>query len=105
MMNHDGAGGDARTESHLLINGFLRLAVGMVQYSTPHLREVVMGLLPFIDDPDITLMTSESVTEPDFPTQANHLRKTGDREAYETGRGQLRFAPGQTIEEQEGRRR
>lgn len=76
---------------NLLINGASGIAVGMATNMAPHnLREVVDGIVAYIDNNDITvdeLMTI--VTAPDFPTGAIIYGMQGVREAFRTGRGRI----------------
>ena len=76
---------------NLLINGSTGIAVGMATNIPPHnLREVVLGCLALIDNPDISideLMTF--IPGPDFPTAAIINGRAGIVEAYRTGRGRI----------------
>src|SRR5690554_6951038 len=55
---------------NLLVNGSSGIAVGMATNMAPHnLREVVDGIIAYIDNNDITIaQLMEHITAPDFPT-------------------------------------
>ncbi|MDG1988771.1 MAG: DNA gyrase subunit A [Acidimicrobiales bacterium] len=86
---------------NLLVNGSQGIAVGMAtNIPTHNLGEVIDATIHLIDHPDATpddLM--EHLPAPDFPTGALILGRSGIREAYRTGRGQVRMRARTDIEE------
>ena len=76
---------------NLLINGSSGIAVGMATNMAPHnLREVIDGIVAFIDNRDITIPElMKFVTAPDFPTGAIIYGTSGIQEAFLTGRGRI----------------
>ena len=76
---------------NLLVNGSSGIAVGMATNMAPHnLREVVDGIVAYIDNNDITIAElMNHITAPDFPTGAIIYGVSGVREAYLTGRGRI----------------
>ena len=86
---------------NLLVNGSQGIAVGMAtNIPTHNLGEVIDATIHLIDHPDATpddLM--EHLPGPDFPTGALILGRSGIREAYRTGRGQVRMRARTDIEE------
>ncbi len=76
---------------NLIINGAEGIAVGMATKIPPHnLREVVNGLLAYLDNPDISLEELMLyIPGPDFPTGATICGQAGIKEAYATGRGSI----------------
>ena len=86
---------------NLLVNGSQGIAVGMAtNIPTHNLGEVINATIHLIDHPDATpddLM--EHLPAPDFPTGALILGRSGIREAYRTGRGQVRMRARTDIEE------
>jgi DNA gyrase subunit A len=76
---------------NLLVNGASGIAVGMATNMAPHnLREVVDGIVAYIDNNDITIEDlMKFVTAPDFPTGGIIYGISGVREAYRTGRGRV----------------
>ncbi len=76
---------------NLLINGSSGIAVGMATNMPPHnLREVVSGIIAYIDDNNITIEgLMQHITGPDFPTGGIICGYRGIKEAYETGRGRV----------------
>lgn len=69
---------------NLLLNGSVGIAVGMSTNIPPHnLGEVVDAVVGYIDDGDVDL------PGPDFPTGGVIVGRSGIRQAYETGRGQI----------------
>jgi len=86
---------------NLLINGSTGIAVGMATNIPPHnLREVVDGVIRYIDNPDITVdALMESIKGPDFPTGGVICGKQPIEEMYKTGRGQMRIRGRAAIEE------
>src|SRR5881409_1176798 len=86
---------------NLLVNGSSGIAVGMATNIPPHnLREVIDGVIAFIDDPDIGVEgLMRHIKGPDFPTGGIILGHQGIRDAYETGRGRVRVQAKVGIEE------
>ena len=76
---------------NLLINGSSGIAVGMATNMAPHnLREVVDGIIAYIDKRDITIQELMTfVTAPDFPTGGIIYGLSGVQESYLTGRGRV----------------
>lgn len=76
---------------NLLVNGSSGIAVGMATNMAPHnLREVVDGIIAYIDNRDITIPElMKFVTAPDFPTGAIIYGTSGVQEAFLTGRGRI----------------
>ena len=76
---------------NLLVNGSSGIAVGMATNMAPHnLREVIDGVVAYIDDNDITIAElMEHIKAPDFPTGGTIYGYQGVRSAFETGRGRV----------------
>lgn len=76
---------------NLLLNGSSGIAVGMATNMAPHnLREVVDGIVAFIDNNDISIPElMKFITAPDFPTGALIYGYSGIQEAFLTGRGRI----------------
>ncbi|MBN2207698.1 MAG: DNA gyrase subunit A [Candidatus Coatesbacteria bacterium] len=76
---------------NLLINGSSGIAVGMATQVPPHnLGEIVDGLIRLIEHPGITILElMDTIKGPDFPTAAFILGRSGIKQAYETGHGQI----------------
>jgi DNA gyrase subunit A len=76
---------------NLLINGSSGIAVGMATNMAPHnLREVVDGIVAYIDDRDISCEALiQYVKAPDFPTGGIIYGYEGVRDALLTGRGRI----------------
>ena len=92
---------------NLLVNGASGIAVGMATNMPPHnLREVVDGIIAYIDNNDITVSElMEYIKAPDFPTGGIIYGYEGVREAFETGRGRIVLRANTTIEEHGGHER
>lgn len=92
---------------NLLVNGASGIAVGMATNMPPHnLREVVDGIIAYIDNNDITVSElMEYIKAPDFPTGGIIYGYEGVREAFETGRGRIVLRANTTIEEHNGHER
>ncbi len=75
----------------LLLNGASGIAVGMATNMAPHnLREVVDGIVAYIDNTDITIPElMEHIIAPDFPTGGIIYGYNGVKSAFETGRGRI----------------
>src|SRR3954453_19476292 len=86
---------------NLLVNGSSGIAVGMATNIPPHnLREVIDGVIAFIDDPQITVDgLMKHIKGPDFPTGGIILGHQGIRDAYDTGRGRVRVQARVGVEE------
>ncbi|MCE3008894.1 MAG: DNA gyrase subunit A [Bacteroidetes bacterium] len=76
---------------NLLLNGASGIAVGMATNMAPHnLREVVAGIVAYIDNRDITVSELMAhIKAPDFPTGGIIYGYSGVRDAFETGRGRV----------------
>ncbi len=91
---------------NLLVNGSSGIAVGMATNMPPHnLREVVDGIIAYIDNRDITIAElNKFIKGPDFPTGGLIYGHEGVREAYETGRGRIVVRGEATFEAEDGGR-
>ncbi len=87
---------------NLLVNGTSGIAVGMATNMPPHnLREVVDGIIAYIDNHDITIPElMKFIKAPDFPTGGVIYGYEGVKEAFETGRGRI-VMRGESIVETE----
>lgn len=76
---------------NLLVNGSSGIAVGMATNMAPHnLREVVDGIIAYIDNHDITIQDlMKFISAPDFPTGGIIYGMSGIQEAFLTGRGRI----------------
>lgn len=76
---------------NLLLNGASGIAVGMATNMAPHnLREVVDGIIAYIDDRDIEIdELIKHVKAPDFPTGGIIYGYAGVQDAFRTGRGRV----------------
>ncbi|MGC1243636.1 MAG: DNA gyrase subunit A [Chryseosolibacter sp.] len=76
---------------NLLVNGSSGIAVGMATNMAPHnLREVVDGIVAYIDNNDITIPElMKFVSAPDFPTGGIIYGMAGVQEGFLTGRGRI----------------
>ncbi len=76
---------------NLLINGSSGIAVGMATNIPPHnIREVVDGIIAFIDNPDIEIEElMRHIEGPDFPTGGIICGIEGIKHAYKTGRARI----------------
>lgn len=76
---------------NLLVNGATGIAVGMTTNIPPHnLREVISGIHLLMKNPEITVAElMQAIPGPDFPTGGVVMGKSGIRQAYETGRGNI----------------
>ncbi len=92
---------------NLLVNGSAGIAVGMATNMPPHnLREVIDGVISFIDNEDITIKElMKDIKGPDFPTGAYIMGREGIKEAYETGRGKVQIRAVAEIEEVKNKQR
>jgi DNA gyrase subunit A len=87
---------------NLLVNGSNGIAVGMATNMPPHnLTEVCEAVIHLIGNPQSTLTDVMShIPGPDFPTAGIIHGRSGIRQAYQTGRGQLMMRARATIERQ-----
>jgi len=85
---------------HLLVNGSTGIAVGMATNIPPHnLAEVINGVIKLIDNPEVTIKElMREIKGPDFPTSAIILGRNGIKNAYSTGRGQIKIRARTQIE-------
>jgi DNA gyrase subunit A len=95
---------------NLLVNGAAGIAVGMATNVPPHnLGEVVDGLRFLLENQDLTPDERlegliERIPGPDFPTAGFICGRSGIRQAYRTGRGQVVMRARATIETRKGDR-
>jgi len=84
----------------LLVNGSSGIAVGMATNIPPHnLGEIVNATIHLIDNPDVTIPELIGIVPgPDFPTQGLIYGTNGIRNAYHTGRGQIKVRARVEIE-------
>src|SRR5437867_8477217 len=87
---------------NLLVNGSNGIAVGMATNMPPHnLTEVCEAVIHLINQPQVTLADMMAhIPGPDFPTAAIIHGRSGIRQAYQTGRGQITMRARATIERQ-----
>jgi DNA gyrase subunit A len=87
---------------NLLVNGSGGIAVGMATNMPPHnLTEVCEATIHLINNPNATFAEIyERIPGPDFPTAGILNGRSGIRQAYQTGRGQLTMRARATIERQ-----
>jgi DNA gyrase subunit A len=90
----------------LICNGSTGIAVGMAASLAPHnLREVARALELLYDKPDVTLDELLTIVQgPDFPTGGTVMGRTGIRNSYATGRGQVTCRAKYHVEEKKGRK-
>ena len=86
---------------NLLVNGASGIAVGMATNMAPHnLREVVDGIIAYIDNNDITISElMQYIKAPDFPTGGIIYGYEGVKDAFETGHGRIILRAETTIEQ------
>jgi len=86
---------------NLLVNGSVGIAVGMATNIPPHnLGEVVDGLVALIDDPHIKIGDlMRFIQGPDFPTGGTIVGRSGIRNAFLTGHGNVVIRAKSHIEE------
>ena len=86
---------------NLLVNGADGIAVGMATNIPPHnLGEVIDGAVAVLDNPDITVdELLQYIPAPDYPTGGIIMGRSGIRNAYRTGRGNLVLRAKCEIEE------
>lgn len=87
---------------NLLVNGSSGIAVGMATNMPPHnLTEVCEAAIHLIDHPQSNLQDMMAqIPGPDFPTAGIIHGRSGIRQAYQTGRGQITMRARATIERQ-----
>jgi len=85
---------------NLLINGSDGIAVGMATKIPPHnLNEIINGCVAIVDRPEITIEElMKLIPGPDFPTGGFIDGRDGIKNAYKTGRGQLKLRARAAIE-------
>ncbi|MGI9952455.1 DNA gyrase subunit A [Moorellaceae bacterium AZ2] len=85
---------------NLLVNGSSGIAVGMATNIPPHnLGEIIDALVLLIENPEAGLKDILTVVKgPDFPTGGVILGREGIRNAYRTGRGNIRVRAKAAIE-------
>ena len=86
---------------NLLVNGADGIAVGMATNIPPHnLGEVIDGTIALLDNPEITIdELLKYIPAPDFPTGGIIMGRSGIRNAYRTGRGNIILRAKCEIEE------
>ncbi len=86
---------------NLLVNGADGIAVGMATNIPPHnLGEVIDGTIAVLDNPEITVdELLKYIPAPDFPTGGIIMGRSGIRNAYRTGRGNIVLRAKCEIEE------
>ncbi|MBM3960280.1 MAG: DNA gyrase subunit A [Planctomycetes bacterium] len=91
---------------NLVCNGSTGIAVGMAASLPPHnLREVAKAIDKLLDNPDVTLdELLEVVQGPDFPTGGTIMGRSGIRNAYAAGRGNVVVRAKYHVEEKKGRK-
>ncbi len=91
---------------NLVCNGSTGIAVGMAASLPPHnLREVAKAIHRLLDDPEVTLdELLELVPGPDFPTGGTIMGRSGIRNAYASGRGNVSVRAKYHVEEKRGRK-
>jgi DNA gyrase subunit A len=93
---------------NLLVKGSSGIAVGMATNIPPHnLGEVVSGLLFLLESQDLTPDERlegliQRIPGPDFPTAGFIYGRSGIRQAYRTGRGQVVMRARAEIEARKG---
>ena len=87
---------------NLLVNGSNGIAVGMATNMPPHnLTEVCEAAIHLIEQPQSSLPDLiQFIPGPDFPTAGIINGRSGIRQAYQTGRGQITMRARATIERQ-----
>ncbi len=91
---------------NLVCNGSTGIAVGMAASLPPHnLREVAKAIERLLDDPEVSLdEILEVVQGPDFPTGGTIMGRSGIRNAYASGRGNVVVRAKYHVEEKKGRK-
>jgi len=85
---------------NLLVNGSSGIAVGMATNIPPHnLVETIDAIITVIEKPDIKLKDIMNIIKgPDFPTGGLIIGKSGIKQAYRTGKGQIKLRARVSIE-------
>jgi len=91
---------------NLLVNGTFGIAVGLATNIPPHnLREVIEGVLAYIDNQDITTEELMNyIKGPDLPTGGVLIGKKSLLSAYETGEGKVSYRAKASVEKLENGR-
>ena len=91
---------------NLLVNGTFGIAVGLATNIPPHnLKEVIEGVLAYIDNNDITTKElMKYVKGPDLPTGGILIGEKSLLSAYETGEGKVTLRAKTSIEKLENGR-
>ena len=86
---------------NLLVNGADGIAVGMATNIPPHnLNEVIDGTIALLDNPELSVDDLlKYIPAPDFPTGGIIMGRSGIRNAYRTGRGNIVLRAKCEIEE------
>ncbi len=89
---------------NLLVNGASGIAVGVATNIPPHnLSEIVDGAVKLIDNPEVSIDELVKIIKgPDFPTGGIIFGEKGIKDAYTTGRGQIKLWGRASIDEMEG---
>jgi DNA gyrase subunit A len=89
---------------NLLVNGSSGIAVGMATNIPPHnIIEAINAVITVIEKPDISIDNIIKILPgPDFPTGGLIIGKSGIREAYKTGNGQIKLRARVSIETLKG---
>ncbi|MHC1635935.1 MAG: DNA gyrase subunit A [Candidatus Methanospirareceae archaeon] len=92
---------------NLLINGSSGIAVGMATNMPPHnLRDVVDAIIKVIEEPGVSIEELIRIIKaPDFPTGGVIVGYEGVKEAYKTGKGNIKVRARVEIEKKKGRER
>ena len=91
---------------NLLVNGSDGIAVGIATHIPPHnLKEVCLGLLKLLDNPDVSLLDLlEVIPGPDFPTGGIVMGRQGIINAYRDGYGKITLrARAEVIDDVKGK--
>lgn len=91
---------------NLLVNGAFGIAVGLATNIPPHnLREVVNGLLAYVENPELTTKElMQYIKGPDLPTGGILIGANSMLSAYETGEGKVTLRAKTSIEKLESGR-
>jgi DNA gyrase subunit A len=89
---------------NLLVNGASGIAMGMATSIPPHnLGETIDAVIAVIEKPDISIAElMKKLPGPDFPTGGIIMGRSGIREAYHTGTGQIKVRARVAIETLKG---
>lgn len=91
---------------NLLVNGSSGIAVGMATNIPPHnIVEAIDAIIAVIDKPDIKIKDLIKIIKgPDFPTGGLIIGNSGIKQAYRTGKGQIKIRAKVSIETMKGGR-